>query len=184
MRALSLSRKKFLRHERLAKHEKRSYLENQEGRQVLLTLTAPADSESLSKPSFRLMYQPESCPGSVPALPGPLYICLCQIASIDCGITPFSRTGWHFYRNTLYKISKSSPRQCAISVPIERLPFSISETWCCLILSRSANWACVRPSRAHSPCKLCCQPYPSSLLADGAFFWHSCKFRRGIDLYL
>ena len=42
MRALSLSRKKFLRHERLAKHEKRSYLENQEGRQVLLTLTAPA----------------------------------------------------------------------------------------------------------------------------------------------
>lgn len=34
------------------------------------------------------------------------------------------------------------------------------------------------------PCKLCCQPYPSSLLADGAFFWHSCKFRRGIDLYL
>lgn len=76
MRALSLSRKKFLRHERLAKHEKRSYLENQEGRQVLLTLTAPADSESLSKPSFRLMYQPESCPGSVPALPGAAFLVL------------------------------------------------------------------------------------------------------------
>ena len=48
----------------LAKHEKRSYLENQEGRQVLLTLTAPADSESLSKPSFRLglnQIQPRQC---------------------------------------------------------------------------------------------------------------------------
>ena len=40
------------------------YLSKQEGRQVLLTLTAPADSESLSKPSFRLglnQIQPRQC---------------------------------------------------------------------------------------------------------------------------
>ena len=48
-------------------------LKTKKGDKCCYTLTAPADSESLSKPSFRLMYQPESCPGSVPALPGPLF---------------------------------------------------------------------------------------------------------------